>query len=121
MVIPKQPLLGCMPPTSDNSLLCSLRSSFIGALATDSYFLLPPTPHASFKFYYCNKNALCWLFPRTLRAYVLLQNSPFLKHTPPLFAANVGGLFPDSESLENQSQQAISWICLVAKGKREMP
>ena len=51
------------------------------------YFLLPP--HASFKFYYCSKNALCWLFPRTLRAYVLLQNSPFLKCTPPIICCKL--------------------------------
>jgi len=64
---------------SDISILRNLCSSIVGALATDSFFCFLLPSHASFKFYYHNKNALCWLFPRTLRAYVQLQNSPFLK------------------------------------------
>ena len=56
-------------PDVSTSCPCSYALFILSLLFRDSYllphpYLYPPVLHMSFKIYYCNKSALCWLFSK---------------------------------------------------------
>ena len=73
-----------LAPSHPFAVLCS---DLVREIAAYSPSLPPlPAPHMSFKFYYCNKSALCWLFSKKKKAVLLddggitcIKNSLFLK------------------------------------------